>query len=522
MKNLLSKTLVLFALVYFSTIMISCKNTKEIATKRPADNQEITFQILQVNDVYEIAPLEGGKVGGMARVATLFKQLKKENPNTLLVMAGDFLNPSLIGTMKLNGERIRGRQMVEVMNAMHFDLVAFGNHEFDLKYKDLQKRLNESQFDWLLGNALYKKAGETKPFYKMVDGNEVAIPKTKIIELTDGDGTTIKIGFFSEIVDSNPKDYVVYQDPFEQAKVDYNNLKNKTDIVFGLTHLIKEDDLKIAEMLPEVPLIIGGHEHYNMYLSASTGGKVAKADANARTAYLHQISYNTYTKKYILRSKLLVIDDKIVDDPEIKTIVEKWQKILMERVKTVSADPQAVTLNSATPLDAREKSIRHHQTNFGQLVAEAMLYVSKNNAEIALLNSGSIRIDDQISGNIVALDWFRAMPFGGSIYDVEIKGDLLKKVLDYGEAHQGKGSYLQRSKNIVRADDGQWFINGVYLDERKTYKMITSDYLMKGFDIPMLKEGVDGIVSVDKPEKSENDYRNDIRQAVIKYLQSKK
>jgi len=272
--------------------------------------------------------------------------------------------------------------------------------------------------------------------------------------------------------------------------------------------------------LPKVPLIIGGHEHYNMYLNASTGGKVAKADANARTAYLHQITYNTYTKKVILRSKLLTIDDKIIDDPEIKTIVDKWEKILMERVKTVSANPQAVTLNTTEPLDAREKSIRHHQTNFGQLVTNAMLNASKKHAEIAILNSGSIRIDDQISGNVVALDWFRAMPFGGGIYDVAIKGDLLKKVLDYGEAHQGKGSYLQRSKNIVRGDDEQWFINGVYLDERRIYKIITSDYLMKGYDIPMLKEGVDGVISIDKPTKVKDDYRKDIRQVVIQYLKT--
>jgi len=521
MKKTLQK-LPLAILFLLLANFISCKTNKKVLSEKPADNQEITFQILQLNDVYEIAPLEGGKVGGMARVATLFKQLKKENPNTLLVMAGDFLNPSLIGTMKLNGERIRGRQMVEVMNAMHFDLVAFGNHEFDLKYKDLQKRLNESEFDWVLGNVLHKKGGEVKPFYKEVNGEKVAIPKTKIIELTDGDGTKIKIGFFSEIVDSNPKDYVVYQDPFEHAKTDYDKLKDKTDMVFGLTHLIKEDDLKIAEMLPKVPLIIGGHEHYNMYLSASTGGKVAKADANARTAYLHQITYNTHTKKYTLRSKLLTIDDKIADDPTVKAIVDKWEKILMDRVKTVSDNPQAVTLNADKPLDAREKSIRHHQTNFGQLVTDAMLHASKKNAEIALLNSGSIRIDDQISGNIVALDWFRAMPFGGGLFDVEIKGDLLKKVLDYGEAHQGKGSYLQRSKNIVRGDDGQWFINGIYLDERKIYKMITSDYLMKGYDIPILKEGVSGIINVDKPGKDIDDFRKDIRQAVIQYLKTKK
>ena len=99
------------------------------------DDGKIDFTFLQVNDVYEIAPIQGGKFGGMARVETVHQDLLKENPNIMLVMAGDFLNPSLLGTIKVDGERLRGKQMVEVMNAMNFDLVAFGNHEFDLPYK---------------------------------------------------------------------------------------------------------------------------------------------------------------------------------------------------------------------------------------------------------------------------------------------------------------------------------------------------------------------------------------------------
>ena len=82
----------------------------------------------------------------MARVETLHQNLLKENKNTMLFLAGDFLNPSLIGTLKVDDERVRGKQIVEVMNAMNFDAVAFCNHEFDLSQQDLQKRLNEVIF----------------------------------------------------------------------------------------------------------------------------------------------------------------------------------------------------------------------------------------------------------------------------------------------------------------------------------------------------------------------------------------
>ncbi len=500
------------------TIFSSCKSHKNISNK-PTDDGKIEINFVQLNDVYEIAPLEGGKSGGMARVETVFRQIKKQNPNTLLFMAGDFLNPSLLGTIKINGERIRGKQMVEVMNAMNFDLVAFGNHEFDLKYKDLQKRLNESEFDWLLGNVLHHKDKQNLPFYKEINRQKNNIPKTKIIKLKDSDGTTINIGFFSEIVDSNPKDYVRYQDPFVEAKKDFENLKKQgADIIIGLTHLTKENDLKILEILPNVPLIMGGHEHYNMLLTASTGGKVAKADANAKTIYLHHLQYDKNTKKLKLSSKLITIDNTIIDDAEIKLIVDKWQKILDEKVKNISDNPKEIIFVAKTPLDAREKSIRHHQTNMGELITSAMIAASKNNAELAILNSGSIRIDDQLSGDITAMDFFRAMPFGGGIYDVEIKGDLLIKVLNYGKNHVGKGSYLQRSKNISYKNN-QWKINDVVIDRNKIYKMITSDYLMKGYDIPMLKENVDGIIKVLKP--TNNELKSDIRNVVINYLKNR-
>ena len=53
------------------------------------------------------------------------------------------------------------------MNAMKFDLVVLGNHEFDLSYPDLQKRFNESDFQWIATDVKLKIDGKTMPFYKM-------------------------------------------------------------------------------------------------------------------------------------------------------------------------------------------------------------------------------------------------------------------------------------------------------------------------------------------------------------------
>lgn len=79
------------------------------------------------------------------------------NPNTITVLAGDFISPSVIGTLKNEGKRIRGKQMVEALNSLGLDWVVFGNHEFDYDdLADLQARLDESKFTWLSGNVRLK------------------------------------------------------------------------------------------------------------------------------------------------------------------------------------------------------------------------------------------------------------------------------------------------------------------------------------------------------------------------------
>ena len=309
-------------LIYLVSVilLLSCSSTKQVVIK---DDGKIDFTFLQLNDVYEIAPIQGGEFGGMARVETVHKELLKENKNTFLFLAGDFLNPSLLGTLKDNGERIRGKQMVDVMNAMNFDLVTFGNHEFDISKNDLQKRLNESNFDWVSGNVKLKTKNGSEPFYKIKNGEKQPFKETFIKEFSDADGTKIKIGFISVTLPSNPRDYVEYGNVFIKAKATYNAIKDKVDVVFGLTHITVTDDMKVAKMLPNIPLIMGGHEHTNMLIPVGNS-KIAKADANAKTAYIHRISFDKKTKKAIITSELKAINKTIPSEKRVGEVVDKW------------------------------------------------------------------------------------------------------------------------------------------------------------------------------------------------------
>jgi 2',3'-cyclic-nucleotide 2'-phosphodiesterase (5'-nucleotidase family) len=494
-------------------LLVSCTSKKQ----NQKDDGKIDFTFLQLNDVYEIAPIQGGAFGGMARVETVHKELLKENKNTLLFMAGDFLNPSLIGTLKVGGERVKGKQMVEVMNAMNFDLVAFGNHEFDISRKDLQKRLNESTFPWISANVKLKTDEIEVPFYKEVNGTKQDVHKTFIKEFTDADGTTIKVGFISVCIPSNPKEHVVYGNMFVQARKSYEALKNKVDVVFGLTHVKLANDKRIAKLIPSLPLIMGGHEHTNSFNFVGNV-QISKADANAKTVFVHRISYDKKTKKTVVRSALKEINTTIKEDEKVAAIVIKWQDILHTKLQDIIKNPSEVIYKAEIPLDGRDAPIRSTQTNLGQVITKAMSFAYDDKVDAALVNGGSIRIDDQLSGNITAVAIFRVLPYGGAVLKVEIKGSLLKRVLQFGDLASGTGAYLQRHN--VKFEGGKWFVAGEPLVMNKTYTVAFSDYLLKGFDIPFLSDKSAGVLNIYKPKEAELTF--DIRKAVITYLKLKK
>ena len=479
------------------------------------DDHKIDFTFLQLNDVYEIAPIQGGEFGGMARAETVHKELLRENPNTMLFMAGDFLNPSLMGTIKVDGERVQGKQMVEVMNAMNFDLVAFGNHEFDVSQKDLQKRLNESNFPWISANVKLKTKDTSIPFYKEVNGEKKSVGETFVKELIDKDGTKIKIGFISVCIPSNPKEFVEYGNMFVKAKASYAALKDSVDIVFGLTHVKLANDKRIAKLIPDLPIIMGGHEHTN---SLDTIGSViiSKADANAKTVFIHRISYDKNTKKTIVKSELKEINPSIKFDEKVGEIVRQWQNILTSKIKDVIRNPDEVIYQTNIPLDGRDSQIRSTQTNLGQIITKAMSFAYDDKVDCAIVNGGSIRIDDQLSGNINAIDIFRVLPYGGNVLKVKLKGRLLKRVLDYGVLAKNTGAYLHRFN--VEKIDGKWLVKNKELDITKTYKVAFSDYLLKGFDVPFLTSDNKEVVSINIPLIT--DISHDIRKSVVFYLKS--
>lgn len=512
-KYLFSFLLLAFFLACGTVKNTTSTNSVDGAFKFKKEASKTYFSILQLNDVYEIAPIQGGKYGGMARVETVHQNLLKEDKNVMLVLAGDFLNPSLLGTMKVNGERVKGKQMVEVMNAMNFDLVAFGNHEFDLSYSQLQKRINESNFAWISANILHNANGTQSYFFKEKNGTKHSLEDSYIKEFKNPDGSILKVGFISVCIPSNPVSYVHYGDMYKEIQRSYNEIKDKVDVVLGLTHLSLTQDKKVAELLPNVPLIMGGHEHTNSYDKVGDV-IIAKADANAKTAYIHRFEYDPATKKVKFKSQLKEINDKISEESKVNEVVSKWQQILQTKIQDVVSNPYEIIYHAKEPLDARETPIRSTQTNMGTIIAKGMSLAYNDAVDCALVNGGSVRIDDELSGDVNVVDIFRVLPYGGAVLKVDIKGNLLKEVLEYGLNAAGTGAYLQRY-NASKVN-GDWLVNGQSIDNNKVYKVAFSDYLLKGLDIPILSDKAEGVISVYRPTSEELAY--DIRKAVIEYL----
>jgi len=207
------------------------------------------------------------------------------------------------------------------------------------------------------------------------------------------------------------------------------------------------------------------------------------------------------------------------NEDRTQQIVEKWNAILNEQIKEVTANPLEIIYVAKDPLDGRDKPIRSTQTNLGQLIARAMAYGFDDQVDCALVNGGSVRLDDQLVGDINSLDIFRVLPFGGGILKVELKGKLLNEVLDYGRSKAGTGAYLQRYLAKFDTSSSRWLINEKPIEEDRNYTVAFSDYLLKGYDIPFLKPDHKGVLNVYKPAESE--LGSDIRKTIIAYLKSK-
>jgi 5'-nucleotidase len=340
------------------------------------------------------------------------------------------------------------------------------------------------------------------------------VPPYVIKTVTGKDGGSIRVGFVGVTLPSNGAGYVSYLDPFSQIQAQVSELADQTDVIVAVTHLPIADDQSLAANIPAIDLILGGHEHENIQQwRGNDFTPIFKADANARTVYIHRLAYDTEQHLLTINSHLQPVTAAIAPDPDIARVVEAWQQKAFAGFRADGFEPEAIVTQTMQPLDGLESSVRNHPTALTQLIADG-LFNATTDVDLAVFNSGSIRIDDVLpAGAIAQYDVIRILPFGGEVVTVNMKGTLLKRVLDQGVLNRGTGGYLQTSHVTQDAETQTWLIGDRPLDPTQTYRVATVDFLISGRE-----QGLD-FLSADNPELEVLATHGDVRFALIQELQ---
>ena len=340
------------------------------------------------------------------------------------------------------------------------------------------------------------------------------MPSSIIFPVTGAEGSIINVGFIGVTIDSNPTDYVTYQDAITSMQQEVDKIKEQTDIIIAITHLALAQDQQLAETIPEINIILGGHEHENIQQwRGSDFTPIFKADSNDRTVYIHQLSYDTITKHLAIASHLQPITDRIPEQPEVAELVEQWLQRAFDGFRNNGFQPKQVVTVTTVSLDGLEASVRNHRTTLTYLITQGMLNATNQEAELAIVNSGYIRIDDVLPpGEVTQYDVIRIMPFEGQVMLVEMSGALLEKVLNQGIANKGTGGYLQTA-NVSQDEPGNWLIGNNALNLEQVYKVAINDFLLTG------KENGLDYLNLENPEIKLLAQEGDIRFALINQLQ---
>jgi 5'-nucleotidase len=424
----------------------------------------IRVTLLQVNDVYQFAPVDQGTMGGIGRVLTLKKSIQQENPNTLFLLAGDTISPSV------ESITYKGAQMIEAWNAVGLDYATFGNHEFDFGPATLKERIKESKFGWIAANVIDRTTG--KPF---------ADVQPFVIREFSG----VKIGIFGLVLPetkttSKPGDDVEFRNPCETAKQMVSELHGRgAKVVVALTHLSMREDKEVARCA-DVDVIIGGHEH-TLLESHAGGAPIFKMTADARE--LGRIDLNISQTTGELESidwKVISVDSKTKEAPEFAAVYRKYANLLAELSRPVG--------RTSVALDARSAENRTRETNVGNFVADA--FRKATTADVALLNGGSIRADGIIRpGRLTVRDVLSILPFKNNLVKIEVTGATLQAALENGVSRTAPNaepggfpqvSGIQFSFDASRPPGNRIVevkINGQPLNESRKYTLAVPTFL---------------------------------------------
>ncbi|MFD3004411.1 bifunctional metallophosphatase/5'-nucleotidase [Thermus tengchongensis] len=466
-----------------------------------------TLTLVHTNDTHaHLEPMEltlSGKkvrVGGVAQRIAFFDRLRAGRKNLLFLDAGDVFQ----GTLYFN--QYRGLADRYFMHRALYRVMALGNHEFDLGPGPLAEFLKGARFKVVSANVGVEREPRLKGLFSPYAVVTVGGEKVGVIGLTTPDTREI----------ANPGPTVDFLDPYESAqKAVYELLRKGVNKIIVLSHLGYAEDLKLARRLVGAQVIVGGHSHtllgsfphkelapagpYPTVVKNPEGKDVLVVQAWewGKVVGLLEVTFNE--KGELLAYK----GEPVLMTPEVSPEDFFAKEALLAYAQPVMALMAQVIAEAKVDLVGERAIVRKRESNLGNLIADGMVWKTKNaGVQIALQNGGGIRASIP-KGPITVGKVYEVLPFGNTLVVMDLKGKEIKAALENGVSQweQAAGRFLQVSglryafdlarpagDRVVRVEVNTE--KGYQpLDLEATYRVVVNSFIANGGDgFTVLKE----------------------------------
>ncbi len=456
---------------------------------------DYTLHIVHINDLHSrIEPISkydgtcsaednaaGECFGGVARVATMINQLRAEleGENLIVLDAGDQYQGSLMYTT------YKGDAEIEFMNAIGFDAMAVGNHEFDDGDEGLAKLANGVEFPVISGNI---DVSQSNILAGLVDNHvvlEVGGEKIGIISALAAD----------TVETASPSDAVIFSNEMESLAGDVAALEAEgVTKIIALNHVGVNMDMAIAEGVAGIDAVVGGHSHTEF--SNTVEGAMAYPTMVGDVPVVQAYAYSKYVGHLTLvfddagnvtsaTGDTILLDASVAEDEAIVARVAELAGPIEEMKTQVVADTTDV-------IEGSREVCRAMECAMGNLVADAMLaHTADQGVVAAIQNGGGLRASID-AGEITMGEVLTVLPFQNTLATFEASGADVLAALEngVGEVEDGAGRFPQVSgityTATLSAEPGSRIsdvtIGGAPLDEAATYLLATNNYVRNGGD----------------------------------------
>ncbi len=352
------------------------------------------IQILHTNDMHGFF-IEGKYNGmGAAKVKTVLETKKAQNPDTLVLDAGDAMQGANLVTLS------KGAKAVEVMNKFNYDAMAPGNHEFDYGLEKLMENKDNLNFPMLACNVT-KADGSLlfKPYIiKEIDGVRIAI-----------------VGFATPetVFKSHPNNTkgLMFMTPYDALDSLGKELFDKNvDLIVGVGHLGETGEYTASTVAKAgvIDVMIDGHSHAT-YPQGIVEGETLIASTGEKTK-----NVGIVTIKLDLDNNILSKEATLFTKKDAATIVPNEEVVnLIENIKAENKKIEDIVVgNTGEFLQGERGFVRTGETNLGNLLTESLIDIS--GSDVSLTNGGGIRASIPI-GNITKGQVLSVLPFGNTV-----------------------------------------------------------------------------------------------------------